>query len=114
GPWGYVACAPRGPHPRDGAARPPLPVQRFPMEEKRAFAAGVELAALRAVDIGVEHEATLVEALHQHHAHVGSPVGVDGGERHGSRIAWLAFYRLLEPSGEQPQRLVRLGEITSR
>src|SRR5215475_8045514 len=112
GPGGEVGIGLLVVDSRDRAAQPHLPVQRFPMEEERAFAAGVELVPLLAIDIGVEHEATLVEAFHQYHANVGSSVGIDGGERHGSRIAWLAFYRLLEPGREQPQRLVRLGEIT--
>ncbi len=67
-----------------------------------------------AVDVGVEHESPLVEALHQHHANIRQAVGVDGGERHGGGVAWLVAGCLVEPGGKQPQRLVGLGEITTR
>ena len=84
------------------------------MKHQRSLGVAGELAALLALRIGIENEAALVEALEQHHAGVGQAVGVDGGERHGGGIARLALGRLLEPGGEQLQRLVGLSEITAR
>ena len=84
------------------------------MEQQRALMGGVQLPSLLTVDIRVEDESAFIEALHQHHAHVGQSVGIDGGERHCGRVAWLACFCLLEPGGKQPQRLVGLREITAR
>src|SRR3982075_969692 len=100
--------------PLDRAAQADLAVQRLPVEEQGALGASIKLATLLAVDVGVEHEPALVEALHQHHADVGPAVGVDGGERHGGGVARLAPNRLLEPGGKQPQRLRGLGGNTRR
>ena len=94
--------------------QPHLTVERFPMKEQRAFAILIQFSPFLAVDIGEEYESALVETFHQHHADIGKAVRIDGGQRHGGRVAWLAAARLLEPSGKQPQGLVRLGEITTR
>ena len=44
-------------HPLDRPAQAHLPVQRLPVEQQRRLRVGVELAALLAVDVGVEHRA---------------------------------------------------------
>ena len=84
------------------------------MEQQGGLVGPVQLEAFLAVDIGEKHPSVLIEALHQHHADVGQALGVDGRERHGGRIARLAAGRFFEPRSEQAQRLVRLGEITTR
>jgi hypothetical protein len=74
---------------------------------------GGEFAAFLAGFVGIEHEAALVEALEQHHPHVGQPVGIDGRERHRLRVVRLGSPGLLEPVCEQAERLVGLGKITT-
>jgi len=91
-----------------------LAVDRLPVKKQRALSIPIQFSPFLAVDIGKEHESSLVEAFHQHHADIGEAVGIDGGQRHGGRIARLAAACFLEPGGKQPQRLVRLGEITTR
>src|SRR5262249_14999381 len=54
--------------PFHGAAQSHLPVERLPMKKKRAFVVAIQFPALLAVDIGIEYEAALTEALHKHHA----------------------------------------------
>src|SRR5262249_34763608 len=88
-------------HPVQGATQSHLPVERFPMKKQRAFVVSIQFPALLAVDIGIEHEALLAEALHKHHADVGQAVLVDGGQRHGGGRAPLAPARLLATSDEQ-------------
>src|SRR5262245_62776458 len=46
------------------AAQPHLPIDRLPMKEQRGFVIAIELLSLSALDVGVEHEAVLAEALH--------------------------------------------------
>ena len=84
------------------------------MEHQRRCRVGIELAALGAFHVGVEDEAALVGALEQHHAGIGQPVGIDGRQRHGGRIARFGLGCVGQPGGKQPKRLVRGGEITSR
>jgi len=62
---------------------------------------GGELLPLPALEICVEDEFTLVEALEKHHPHVRHPGRVDGGERHGVRIVRLARFGGVEPIGKQ-------------
>src|SRR6185437_7653521 len=54
----------------DGAAKPRLPAQRFPVEQRRRLRLRLDLAALGALGIGVEHQAAGLDALAQHHARV--------------------------------------------
>ena len=90
-----------------------LALQRLPVKRQRRLGRGRQFVALHAVEVGVEHEAALVEALQQHHARIGQPVGIDGRERHGFGIDRLGALGLGEPGREQPQRLVGLGEVTA-
>ena len=70
--------------------------------------------AFDAAEVGVEHEAALIEALQQHHPHIGQAVGIDGRERHGVGVDRFGALGLGKPSRKQPQRLVGLGKVTAR
>ena len=59
-----------------------LPLELRPPEHERRARIGVQLAALAAAVVRVEHEAARVHALEQHHARVGCAVGVGGREHH--------------------------------
>ena len=73
---------------------------------ERSLRAVAQFATLGAVVIGIEDEASFIEALQQHHADIGQAVGVGGRERHRVRIVWLRARRFLKPGCEKPQRLV--------
>ena len=75
------------------------------MEEQGGLRIGGELAALAAVEIGVEDEAALVMALHQHHPDRGAALGVGGRQRHGDGVVRLGEPRLGEPFLEQSVRV---------
>ena len=84
------------------------------MEHERRHRLAVELAALGAFDVRIEDETPRIDALEQHHAGVRQPVGIDGRQRHGGRIARFRAGGVLQPGREQPKRIVRGGEITTR
>jgi hypothetical protein len=65
--------------------------------------AGVELAALGALPVGVEDEAPDIEVLHQHHAQIGHALRVHARHRHGGRIVGFALAR-------QSQSLAKTSE----
>ena len=94
------------------AAHAHLPTQRLPMEIAGGLPARVELAALGAFPVRVEHEAARVVLLHQHHAQIGRAVRVHRGQRHGGGIVDLLRLRLGEPGVEQGERLRGFGEVT--
>ena len=93
-------------------AQPHLAPQRFPVERKARLGVVGEFAPLLAAVVAVEDEAALVEPLEQHHPDIGQPVGIDGRQRHRFGIGGLGLAGILEPGGEQPQRLLGFGEIT--
>src|SRR5215471_8573714 len=53
------------------AAQADLAAQGFPVKSKAGPGVCGQFAALPAAVVGIEHEAALVEALEQHHAHIG-------------------------------------------
>lgn len=98
--------------PGHGAAHPHLPAQALPVHDHRRLGNRRKLPSLGRVHVGVEHEAVLVRALEEHHADVRKAFGIHGRERHRGRVVRLGGGRLLQPGGEQPEGLVRLGELT--
>ena len=66
----------------DRAAHADLAVQVEPGEDAGGPRVGDELAALGAVVVGVEHEAAVVDAAHEHEPGVGHAVGVGGRHDH--------------------------------
>ena len=96
-----------------GAADPHLPAQRLPVEAHRGLPGGEDLPALAALEIRVEDEALRVEALEQHHAHVGQAIRIDGRQRDAVRVVRLGEGGFLQPGAEKLQGLVGLGEVTS-
>src|SRR5262249_56446192 len=46
------------------AAQSHLPIDRLPMKKQRGLVIAIELLSFLALDVGVEHEAVLAEALH--------------------------------------------------
>src|SRR5436190_7223278 len=52
----------------DQASDPHLAVQRLPMEAQSRFLRREKLTSLLAFEIGVEHEAALIQCLEKHHA----------------------------------------------
>ncbi len=69
------------------------------MEKQRGLRVGGQLPPLGALQVGVEDESRLVEALQQHGARVWQAVGAGGGEGHGVGIG-----RLRPGGGRQPLR----------
>jgi hypothetical protein len=98
----------------DTSAQPDLALQRLPIERQRRLRRCAQFPALHAVDVRVEDEAALVEALQQDHARIGQSVAIDGRQRHGVRIDRLRPFGLGEPGREQAQRLIGRGEVTGR
>src|ERR1700674_291749 len=96
------------------AAQTYLARERFPVKNQGRLGTGVEFPPFLAVSIGVENQPAPVETLEQHHPDIGKPVGIDGRHRHRIGIGGLRLRRLLEPSGEQVQRIVCGQEITGR
>jgi hypothetical protein len=74
---------------------------------------GQDLSAFDAFEIGVENKTLLVETLEQHHADVRHAVLVHGRQRDGAGVVRLAFHRIVEPFGKEPERLRSLGEVTA-
>ena len=101
-------------HRFDAPARADLTLQRFPIKRQRRLRRAVKLVRLHAAEVGIEHEAALIEAFEQHHAHIGQAVGIDGRHRHGVGIDRLGALGFGEPGGEQAHGLVGLGEVTAR
>jgi hypothetical protein len=64
--------------------------------------------------VRVEHESPVIEAFQEHHPYVRQTVAIDRRERHGVGIHRLGLLGVIEPSGEQPQRLVGVGKVTRR
>ena len=83
------------------------------MEAHRRLAGAEDFHALATFEIGVEHEAPLVEALEENHAHIGQARLVDGGERQCVGIVGLGFPGILEPVAKQGVGFVFLGEVTA-
>ena len=93
---------------RDALDRPfdaHLPPERVPVEEERRPRVRRELGALAALVAGEEDEASLVEALQQHHAHGRPSVARRGREGHRLGGAHSRRPGLLEPGGELAQRV---------
>src|SRR5438045_5945413 len=65
----------------DRAAQPDLAHQRLPMKYQGGLRAYLQLAALAAVEVGVEHEPPLVEVLQKHHPHIRQAIRIDRGKR---------------------------------
>src|SRR5690606_3404116 len=84
-----------------------LPAQRFPVKEQRHMGVRRQLAALAAVEVGIEDEAVGAMALEQHHAQRRLAVGRRRRERHRVRIIGFAGARLGEPAVEQGKGIVR-------
>jgi hypothetical protein len=74
-----------------------LPSQRFPVEAECGFGVVGELGAFAALGVGEEAEATLVDALDQHHADAGSAVCRCCRESGGIGVVGLAGFGLFEP-----------------
>ncbi len=87
------------------------------MEQQGGPGVGRQFAPLGALQVGVEDEAGLVEALQQHGARIGQALGVDRGEGHGVGICRFRPPRLRQPVGEQregiglPRGHVLLGGV---
>ena len=96
---------------RHRPADPDLPAQALPVKHKGCLGILGEFAALHRAGVGVEDEASGVEALEQHHAHVGQSVGVGGGQRHGVGIVRLGGFRLAQPGREQRERFIAQREV---
>jgi hypothetical protein len=60
--------------------------QAAPQEQQRHLRVGLQLAALVAVQVGIEHETAFVEGLEQYRACRGTPAAVGGG--HGHRVGF--------------------------
>ena len=84
----------------------------FQWKHIAAFMAAKDFAPLRALEIRVEDEAALVEPLEQNHPDIRHAVRVDGRQRHAVRVVGLALGGVVQPFGEQPERLGALGEVT--
>ena len=86
------------------------------MEVEGGLLGGLQLRALGALEVGVEHEparrvAGRVEPFQQGDAHVGRAAGIHGRQRHGVGIVGLVRLGLGEPRLEQRERFVGVGEI---
>ena len=90
---------------RHRPAHPHLLPEALPVEAERRLGVGEQLPPLGALEIGEEDEPRRVEALEQHHPHVGQPVAVDGGERHRVGVVGLGGLRRLKPFAEKGDRL---------
>ncbi len=56
---------------------------------------------LGAFEIGIEHEAGLIESLEKNHPHIGHAVLVDGCQRHAVGVVDLLLRRVFEPLCEE-------------
>src|SRR6478609_2194477 len=81
-----------------------LPAQRVPIEEQRATWIGVEFVTLATGVVRVEDEATVVEALDQHHANRRRAVERRRGERRGLRHPDASSLSVPKPDAELTQR----------
>src|SRR3546814_7503564 len=77
--------------------------QRLPVKQQRDLRVRSQLAALAAVEIGVEDEPVRTMPLQQHHAHRGAAVRRRGRQRHRVRIIGLAGARFGEPGIERSE-----------
>ena len=82
------------------------------MEADRRLWLGAQLLSLLAVLIGVEDEASRIEALQQDHAKIRHASGVHGGQSHGVRIGRFRARRFIEPGREKAQGFVGIAELT--
>ena len=64
-----------------------------------------ELLTLAAVEVGVEAEATSVDAAEQHHARRRSTVGRAGGDDHGVGLQLTVLAGVVEPALELDERI---------
>jgi len=85
----------------------------FQWKQQGGVGVGRQLPALGAFEVGVEDEAGRIDVLEQHHANVGQPVRVGGGQRHGVGVVGLLRAGLLQPFGEEGERVV-LGQQRRR
>ena len=81
------------------------------MERERRARIGRELLALGARQIGVEHEAFVIDVLQQHHADIGQPSRIHGRQRHGVGIVRLMRFGFREPLAEKLHRLVGRNKL---
>jgi hypothetical protein len=94
-------------------AHPHLAAQALPVEHCGGLHRPLHLAALGALEIGVEGEAAFIEPFQQNHAHIGQAVGVNRRERHGVRIVHFRSLGLLQPFAKQRERVVAIGKVTA-
>ena len=81
-----------------------LPFLLPPVEHERGARIGRELSALRALEVGEEHEPPFVEAAQQHRARRHRAVGRGGRERHRVRLAHAGRGGLVVPAPELRDR----------
>src|SRR5262249_17469896 len=84
----------------DRALDPHLHVHRGPVDAQRCDPLPGELAALAALAVGIEDEAALVEAPHQHDACARQALPVDRAQRAGVGVFRLGDLRLREAGRE--------------
>ncbi len=88
---------------RDRPANPHLPPQGLPVEQQGRRRMRRQLAALGALQVGEEDEAVGIDALEQHHPHVGHAGLVHRGQGHGVAVVGLGLMGRLQPGLEQRQ-----------
>ncbi len=87
-------------HRRDGALDADLALDFDPMKTDRRAGELAELGGLGAVEVGVENEAAFIDALEQHHANLGKPALIDGGERHAGGLGAFGADGFVHPRFE--------------
>jgi len=82
------------------------------VETHGRFFLAEDLPALLAFEIRVEHEAAVIDAFQQHHAHIRQAIFVHRGESHRVRIVDLGSRRILQPFGKKRERFIFFREVT--
>jgi hypothetical protein len=76
-----------------------------PVEHQRRARVGRQVVRLGAFEVGVEDEATLVEAAQHDHARRWRPVRRGGRQRHRVGVLGIGLARVGQPLLELPQRV---------